>query len=486
MISPALLAALMQAKGQMQAQPQGRPMPVRKPMGQPMNANSGVLESLFPDRMLNQAEDMRRGAYASYGSAVNAAPPAPSKAMGLGDAATLGIAGLIGKLLFRSTDDDLAQLGSGYMGAKQQQAAQTDEHNMRRYQGGQQAAQLQFQQQMNEAQNLEQRGNYARGRADQLADKKAQRRWEEDQARAKAKEERIKQDEMTKRAMIRDPKMVEYWKFQSKTPEGRAIMAQAVTGGDKDAIEAARQLTVQEKDIASRTNERNALLPGKVENQKLKNDWQKITNEFLPDTLKGKIALTAAQKSFLETKDKYYPQYLQLALQRLHISQALAMNTMGNTQFDNELKSWQAQTKPATDGLEAELQGQLKRQAKLVEEIGKMTAEGNTDGANEKAQEMSRVTSRIAQIKDRLTAIGESAPAWAPPAEGMTGNIPAPKQLTAAEERANAKSNAKPVRPGETKPVAATTTKKAPAKQEAPKKTDKSNPFSGLGGKIKG
>ncbi len=461
MISPALLAALMQAKGQMQpsAAPQtGRPMPMGQSqrMGRPQPSPAGVL----PD-LMGQASQMRQGAYSTYGNAIGAAPPSPTKAFGLGDAATLGIAGLIGKLLFRSTDEDLAQLGSGYMGAKQQQAGQTDEYNMRRYQAQNQQAQLEFQRQMGEAEGVEKRGEYARGRADQLADKKAQRKYEEDQARARAKVEWDKQQEMTRRAMIRDPKVVEYWKSQGKTEAGRVELAIAVRGKDPDAIEAARQLSESEKNLKSIREERDAMLPGKLTGQGYDNERKRIEVEYLPESLRGKINLTNSQIEKNKVWVENYPAHLRMQLERLGIYLALSQSTIADRDLDNRAKLWESKNKPTVDARKSELDQLLKDSSALGKEIADLTADGDTEGANEVAQRRSRITSRIAAIRNELKQIGDSAPfaqpnqpsgVVQPPPTGMVNlpKIPDPggfdksggaKALTPAEIAANKKNS---------------------------------------------
>jgi len=197
------------------------------------------------------------------------------------------------------------------------------------------------------------------------------------------------------------------------TPEGRSLLAGQLGIDDPGVIEALRQLNESEKNLAAKTQTENEMRPGKVTAQELKNEYQGLVNKYYPQLSDAKLKLSDEQVKYLQVKRENYPKYLQLALEKLHVSQALAANTIGNTEFDNSIKAWDAQTKGTITALETEMQGHLKRREAVIKQMDEATKAGEDTG--DMGEQLSRLNTRIKAIKEQLQSIGDTAPTVGPP-----------------------------------------------------------------------
>jgi len=161
--------------------------------------------------------------------------------------------------------------------------------------------------------------------------------------------------------------------------------------------------------------------------QILKNEAQRIVNEFLPMQLQGKLDLNDAQITWLETRTKHYPDYLRATMMRVEIARSLAANTIGNTQFDNQMALWKVQNGPAIDALKKELDAHVKERAKIESEIG--TKPGGmlggvvnvVSGRAAKETRLQKLDARITEIQGRLDGLTDLSNLPAQPAAELAG-----------------------------------------------------------------
>ena len=340
-------------------------------------------------------------------------PPKPVQPMGGKDLLPMLGIGLLAKLL-GAKDQDIAQGAQGFMQGRGEWAQGQNKYNEDVYRadvGNAEAdrqslmdvAKLQYNEATGERDRLQEFQTNSRNRAETRAD----RRWE--------------QEQLNKRAEMRSPEKLEYYKMLGRTPAGRVQLAMAVRGNDLDAIEASKQWTEQEKLIAEKAATEAAMRPGKVEGQTLKNDEQRIENEWLPKLLETKLWKNQKDAEFVATKIKYYPQFLQATMWRAAIAQQMANNSIGNTEFDNRMDDWKTQGGARIKTYQQEIAGHLKRIAAIDKELGAVNKDTGVGvdpiTSTAKTVEKQRIMVRIQQLQQKIEDEVQQVPAVVPGAD---------------------------------------------------------------------
>lgn len=340
-------------------------------------------------------------------------PPKPVQPMGGKDLLPMLGIGLLAKLL-GAKDQDIAQGAQGFIQGRGTYADSMNKYNEDVYradvgnaeadrQSQMDVAKLQYNAATGERDRLQEFQTNSRNRAETRAD----RRWE--------------QEQLNKRAEMRSPDKLEYYKMLSKTPDGRVELAKAVRGNDLDAIEAAKQMTEQERLTASKTATEDAMRPGKVEGQTLKNQEQAIENEWLPELLKTKLWKNQKDAEFVATKIKYYPQYLQATMARVEIARQLATNTIGNTEFDNRMNIWKTQNGTRIKTYQQEIAGHVKRMQAIDKELATVNKDTGVGldpiTSTAKTAEKQRIAIRIQELQQKIEDEIQQVPDVVPGAE---------------------------------------------------------------------
>lgn len=340
-------------------------------------------------------------------------PPKPVQPMGGKDLLPMLGIGLLAKLL-GAKDQDIAQGAQGFMQGRGEWAQGQNKYNEDVYradvgnaetdrQSLMDVAKLQYNEATGERDRLQGFMTDSRNRAETRAD----RRWE--------------QEQLNKRAEMRSPEKLEYYKMLGRTPAGRVQLAMAVRGNDLDAIEASKQWTEQEKLIAEKAATEAAMRPGKVEGQTLKNDEQRIENEWLPKLLETKQFKSQKDAEFVATKIKYYPQYLQATMARVAIAQQVANNSRGNTEFDNRMDVWKTQGGTRIKTYQQEIAGHVKRMMAIDKELGAVNKDTGVGldpiTSTAKTLEKQRIEARMRELQQKIEEELQTVPDVVPGAD---------------------------------------------------------------------
>lgn len=398
-----------------------------QPQQQPPDLWAKEIEQL--NKQLQSLQSKSEEAKAKLGQLT---APKPTNPLGKQDALPLGL-GLLIAMLTHAKGQDIAEFGQGYLGAKQGQADRTDALN-------QQEFQFQRQQALQDQLRLEKDQDYARNRIDSLGDQRRDQFFKNEQDLKDMEKAKYVQDQLNSRAQLRDPARVETFKALSKTPEGRQVLASRAGMGDEDALAALGQLTVDEQKKVADT--------GLVQ---AKTKAQEVTNKYLPETLRAKIKLTDKQAEFIETKIKYYPEYLQATMARVEIAKLLAGNTIANTTYDNQLNAWKAQGAGKVAQWQKEIAGHIARQKAIDKQLADIQKEGVAKNVNpmELQRQHDILQARIDELQGMIDGQLESVPEYgdpsmAPPVNPFSGTIGSGTQVVPEKKPNSSKPATKP------------------------------------------
>lgn len=299
--------------------------------------------------------------------------------------------GTLGALALGANKRDIGEGFQGFMGARQNMA-ETDFQNAQR-------------EDMWRRKNAEMKANRIGDQIERQRKDFEYRRGQMDEQRRDTRnfeqQKQINQMGIDARAAIQKEKgeLARNTDLLKMGPQGRYQWALA-NGYSEEAAQFAAYLPTEQAQVASaglsnaKTQTENEMRAGRVEGQDLKNEYQRIVNEYLPKQLQGKITLTDKQAAFLDEKIKYYPLYLQATIARAEIARALAGSQIYDRSFNQSMDVWKAQNQPKIDMLQKELDSHLKE----LKEIENGDAMQQTLNIGRKTQ----LQTRIDQIKERL------------------------------------------------------------------------------------
>lgn len=292
------------------------------------------------------------------------------------------------------------------------------------YQRAGQDAQMQFQ---NEGRQFEQDQQNIMLQLQQLGldEKTAQhafdvlqgRQWDiQDQGAKSAEAEKARELKLTLEQMKQEGKLdlkaVDAYRtvFGKVAPAARGqVMAQmmAAAGGQvpPELLQAVNELTTAE---ALQEANRAFVEGPKTEGQVLKNESQRIINEYAPRVIQSKLDseesrryLNEASRLFIDEKRRQYPNYLAALMGRMTVQNAAAFNGINNSNFDREAKEFELKFGRELDAID-------KRVIAIDSELAKL--QPDADAAMEKwnANPSDRATfDTVAGINSRIKALKE-------------------------------------------------------------------------------
>lgn len=342
-----------------------------------------------------------------------------------------------------------SEFAQGFMQARQQNANQTNEENMRRYgMQNQQMNQLagidleRAKLEMGDANRIEDRLTTERNRTQSLQDKELQRkqtalsgvinRLSSDLDRAPYEripviigqmneayrqmgmpEMVIEQgsiDQMVAQAKKNADEATNIKRQNSRTSLLRALMPYVPEEGRGELMDWVANMRDQDLDVTVGMSEAELNQRARTEGQKITNQIKQAEAAVAKEYYQNRVKLQAADYDLIREKIKYYPQTIQLALARFEVQSALAGNTLGNTAFDNALSEWKARNEPYV--------AQLKERAKQAQEKLDALAKNANEASPEKKQEVLRkqnaeltaLTSELQKINTEIMRVSKSAP----------------------------------------------------------------------------
>lgn len=405
------------------------------------------------ERMQAQADKAYQKAIELQKQSAMLEPPKMGGAIGKQDLLPMLLLAGIAKAL-GAQDRDLAEGLGGFVQGRQGVAQTNYQNDTARYDAERQRAEM-------DAKIAAMEADRQQGAADRFGgrlDKYEQRGWDAKQAEAADQRdyerEKLRQDALTGRALIRDPAKVELYKSYAKTPDGRAFLATLVHMGDVNALEASKVLSPLEQQQMA-----NAKYTGtKDEGQALKNEWQKIANQFAAQGFQKKLDLTDAQIGLLQERTRMLPQTLAAEFGRLMVYKWAAEANAGDNAFDNQFKTWEAKNAPEIAGHKARAEALSKERSDIEATLPSLEGDAYNQATSRIAQiaeEQSRIRKRLSEIADSGPTFSGNAPmnpfqgmpnpfaqsgsAITPQGTKTTGPVAKPAKQPAATQRGNPK-----------------------------------------------
>lgn len=204
-------------------------------------------------------------------------------------------------------------------------------------------------------------------------------------------------------------------------PEKQAALAKLAREYDPDVFEEPEVKAV----LGSQTYQQ-ANMASRTKGQDLKNEYQKIANEFAARGFQKKLDVQDAQIRNLNSLVKYRPAMMQMAFARFGLGVMVAQQNAGNQGFDNAFAAWKARVQPEMDGHATRSDALEKRRTELEAQLGGVTDADKRNGIQSQIGDIAKEQKRI---RDRVNAITDTMPTPAPQQDftvqpGVGGNVP--------------------------------------------------------------